>query len=198
MQERYVIVENIPTTTGISAPAWKSTAPHRLSVLWARVVWLQFGLQPLRQLMLRRELPQQIVAERSLLWTTRLPVVESHNPVEPHHLADVEAVAFGIELLQIELFAENLWHFVRLAAPQAHFGIVHPRKQIVRVKAQIFQNDGLCSLDVSHGREGHEQVIEDARHLRITQEGCHQLRSGCPRISPGELVESLQLCLGRA
>src|SRR2546422_3646997 len=121
--------------------------------------------------------------------------IAKHDPGKVGKFRDVEPCPMRIQLLQIKGMVKNAWYLPDLTLMEAQVRIIDPGKEILRMTAIGFPNQGGGVLLVTGSEIGNAEMVKKSGNMGVGSHQTFQLRDCLPRTMLCQLVQVVKTYL---
>src|SRR5262249_21149467 len=157
--------------------------------------WGEGTLGMLGHGMTRSDVREHLIIQRSGVPLTDSTEITTHNPSKAGEFGDVEPCPMRIQLLQITGMVKNAWHLLDLPVLKTQVRIVDLGKEILRMTAIGFPNQGGGVLLVTSRQIGNAEMVRKRGNMGIGSYEPFQLRYCLCGITLCQLIEVVNACL---
>ena len=135
-----------------------------------------------------------IIQDRGFLLAdgTKIP---THDPSKAGEFRKMKPRPMRIQLLQIKGVVKNAWHLLDLPVLKTQVRIVDLGKEILRMTAIGFPNQGGGVLLVTGSEIGNAEMVRKRGNMGVGRHQTFQLRNCLHRITLCQLVQVVNTCL---
>src|SRR4029453_10582177 len=121
-----------------------------------------------------------------LVYGTEIP---THDPNKADEFRDVEPCPMRIQLLEVKGMGKNAWHLLDLPVLKTQVRIVDLGKEILRMTAIGFPNQGDGLLLVTSSQIGNAEMVRKRGNMGVGGHETFQLGNCLPRIMLCQLLQ---------